>query len=188
MARKFSKNGKPLGRTSSKGNKHKAWTPEEDNFLRLAVEQKIPKSVVAGRLGRTKDSIVFRKYVLKIEGAFGRDVRSNAKKLETSNPVSQISQQTEAFSGQMQTVQTVQTFKLETGIPLPSRSGRTENLMAREKLRILLESMNVGQSFVVPRNLSHVTKHLVLKEFESYRIRICATNRDKKFYRIFRLA
>lgn len=185
MPRKFSKNGKPLGRTSSKGNKHKAWTPEEDNFLRLAVEQKIPKSVVAGRLGRTKDAIVFRKYVLKINGAFGRDVRSNAKKLETSNPVSQISQQIEASLGQMQTVQTL---KLETGIPVPLRFGRTENLMAREKLKILLESMNVGQSFVVPRNLSHVTKHLVLREFESYRIRICAMSRDKKFYRIFRLA
>jgi hypothetical protein len=182
MAKKFSKNGKPLGRPSAKGNKNKTWTPEEDNFLKLAVEEKIPKSVVAGRLGRTKNAITLRKYLLKIEGAFGRSKRSSVTKTDSTNPGTGSQYQGTA-PNQMHGIQIM---KLETGIPVPARFNRNEGERAR--LRILLQSMKVGQSFVVPKNLSHVAKHIVLKEFEAYKIRVCATSNEKNFYRFFRLA
>lgn len=181
MTRKFSKNGKPLGRTSAKGNKHKTWTSEEDNFLKLAVEQKIPRSVVAVRLGRTENSVTFRKHILKIEGAFGRSKKSQVQKARAVQAMA--SNQDHTGPNQMHGIQL---FKLETGIQVPVRFSRNEE--DRSRIRILLESMKVGQSFVVPKNLAHVTKHLILKEFESYKTKACATSSEKSFYRFFRIA
>ena len=183
MSRKFSKNGKPLGRTPVKGdqNKFKAWTPEEDNFLRLAVKEQIPRSVVAVRLGRTQNAVTFRKHVLKIEGPFGRSKRSHVEK---SREI-QKSVLDHSPSDQGQT-QGIQIFKLETGIPVPARAGRNEE--ERSKIRLLLGSMEIGQSFVVPKNLAHVVKHVIIKEFVSYKTRICATSNEKRFYRVFRVA
>jgi hypothetical protein len=76
---------------------------------------------------------------------------------------------------------------LETGIPVPSKGGRTSS-EERNQAREVLSKMYPGQSFVVPRRLVHVVRHLANMEFESYKIKASAIAADKKFFRIFRLA
>jgi hypothetical protein len=78
-------------------------------------------------------------------------------------------------------------FQLETGIPVPSKGGRTSS-EERNQAREVLTKMYPGQSFVVPRRLVHVVRHLANMEFEAYKIKASAIAADKKFFRIFRLA
>ena len=178
----FSKNGKPLGRVSVNGNKNKVWTPEEDNYLALSLKEGVASADdVASRLGRTKASLYFRKAVLQLEGGFTRSktIKRTTSSFRTFDPAPQE---------QMVSVpeQSPRIMVLEIGIPLSLRSNRNEE--ERIKLRDLFNAMETGMSFVVPRNLVHVAKHLADKEFEAIRIKTSATSKDKRFFRIFRVA
>jgi len=82
--------------------------------------------------------------------------------------------------------QGIQLFKIETGVPLPARNGRNEQ--ARSQVRNIFNQIQIGQSFVVPKNMVHVAQYIVNKEFQSYKIRTSATSADKKFFRIYRVA
>lgn len=176
---RFSKNGKPMGRTpATKENKHSRWDKQEDNYLALALKEGISAGEVANRLGRTKNSIYFRKLKLGLEGTF---VRSKKKSKSKHEPKSKLVSVFRDENSQFKI------FKLETGIPVPAKGGRT-NEQERDQARSVLGSMNTGQSFVVPRRLVHVVRHLASKEFGEYKIRASACSGDKKFYRIFRLA
>jgi hypothetical protein len=173
----FSKKGIPMGRNKSKAdNKNKQWSKAEDNYIKLAVEEKLPSSIVASKLGRSIASIQNRKWTLGIEGRFGNSPRGSRKqeKVATrSNPAAQ-------------TPQGLKIMTLETGVPMPSRGNRNEE--AREQMRGLFNKMTVGQSFVVPRKLVHIGVYLITKEFEGYKIRTSATTPDKQYFRIFRVA
>lgn len=173
---KFSKNGKPLGRVSANANKHKAWTAEEDNYLALAISENKSLGEVAARLGRTKHGVSFRKHKLGLDGKFTKSKRGRKPGVKKSSPVEPSI--TPSGMGIM---------ILERGIPIPTR-GSKANESERIKLRELLSQMDAGMSFVVPRNLVHVAKHIATKEFEAYHIKTSATSADKKFFRIFRVA
>jgi len=173
----FSKNGKPMGRTpAASENKNKAWTKEEDGYLALALREGISAGEVASRLGRTKNSVYFRKLTLGLDGTF---TRGKATKHE---PKSKLVAHTQVTSNKEFAI-----FQLETGVPVPTKGGRT-NSEERNQAREVLGKMNAGQSFVVPRRLVHVVRHLANMEFEAYKIKASAIAADKKFFRIFRLA
>ena len=180
----FSKNGKPLGRVSVNGNKNKVWSPEEDNYLALSLKEGVASADdVAARLGRTKASLYFRKAVLQLEGGFTRSktIKRSTPSFRTFDTAPQ-----EQMVSVPELEQSPRIMVLEMGIPIPLRSNRNEE--ERIKLRDLFNAMQVGMSFVVPRNLVHVAKHLANKEFEAMRIKASATSKDKRFFRIFRVA
>lgn len=184
MAR-FSKNGKPMGRTPSAAeNKNARWSKEEDNYLAIALREHIPASDVAARLGRTKNSIYFRKITLNLEGEFGRSKKPGRQPKARLFQANEAQQQTPTPAG-------ITLFQLESGIPLPKRGART-NDADRNSIRELLRKMNVGQSFVVTRNLVHIARQIAGKEFEAYDIKASAiapvAGSEKRFFRIFRLA
>jgi hypothetical protein len=174
----FSKNGKPMGKTPSNSvNKNNRWSNDEDNYLALALKEGISATEVAARLGRTKNAVYFRKLTLGLGGAFAR---SKGRKHEPkSKLVQQQPNQPQASEFAI--------FQLETGIPVPSKGGRTSS-EERNQAREVLIKMFPGQSFVVPRRLVHVVRHLANVEFEAYKIKASAIAADKKFFRIFRLA
>jgi hypothetical protein len=174
---KFSKNGKPLGRVSANANKHKAWTAEEDNYLALAISENKSLAEVAARLGRTKNGVSFRKHKLGLDGKFTKSKRGRKPGWKKATAPTEASITPSGMSIMI----------LERGIPVPARGSKTHE-SERIKLRELFKIMEVGMSFVVPRNLVHVAKHITTKEFEAYRIKTSATSADKKFFRIFRVA
>ena len=174
----FSKNGKPMGRTkSTMVRKNKQWTAEEDNYIRIAIQEGRSTAEVSARLGRSIASISGRKWALGIEGRLAsskgkKGTKINRHSIAGTTPTTNLS----FGSGIME---------LESGIPLPTKNSRNEE--ARNKMRSLFNQMRQGQSFVVPKNLLHVAAHLAKKEFGSYKTRSSATAPDKKFYRIFRV-
>jgi len=172
----FSKNGKPMGRTkSTMVRKNKQWTAEEDNYIRIAIQEGLSTAEVSARLGRSIASIAGRKWALGIEGRLSSSKGKKGTKMNRhaiANPAPSLS----FGSGIME---------LESGIPLPTKSSRNEE--ARTKMRSLFNQMRQGQSFVVPKNLLHVASHLAKKEFTGYKTRSSATSPDKNFYRIFRV-
>jgi hypothetical protein len=173
----FSEKGVPMGRNKSKAaNKHKQWSPAEDNYIRMAVEAGTPSSVVASKLGRSIAAVQGRKWNLGIEGRFGNSPRGLGKRTKAAK----------APQAEAQSTNGLRTMVLESGVPLPSRGNRNEE--ARSQMRNLFNQMKVGQSFVVPRKLVHVGVYLINKEFEGYKIKTSATAADKKFFRIFRVA
>ncbi len=181
MAQRFSKNGVPLGRVGRESNKNKSWTKEEDNYLAMVLEQGTNSaSQVASRLGRTKNSIYFRKITLGLGGSFARDKRKKSHERK-----SRLVQPSQTLS--VQAPKGLQIMVLEDNIPMPGKN-RLKNQEERNQLRKIFEQMNVGQSFAVPRNLVHVAKHLANKEFEAYKIRTSCISVDKKFFRIYRVA
>lgn len=177
----FSKNGKPMGRTPSAAeNKNARWSKEEDNYLAIALREHIPASDVAARLGRTKNSIYFRKISLKLEGEFGRSKKPGRQ------PKARLFQNTsDAIPAG------IELMKLESGIPVPKRGTRV-NESERNSIRQLLSKMGIGQSFVVTKNMVHVVRFLASKEFEAYKIKASliapVQGAERKFFRIFRLA
>lgn len=172
-----------MGRNKSRAaNKNKQWSPAEDNYIRMAVEAGTASSVVASKLGRSIAAVQGRKWGLGIEGRFG-----NSPKGSRSGAAAKPSTVRATGNKKAPAFETGQrTMVLETGVPLPSRGNRNEE--ARNEMRALFSRMNVGQSFVVPRKLVHVGVYIINKEFESYKIRTSATEPDKKFFRIFRVA
>jgi hypothetical protein len=79
----------------------------------------------------------------------------------------------------------VQLFALESGIPVPSKGGNEE---LKNKIRGTFNRMEVGQSFVINKEVLNSTVYIAKNEFGAYRIKTSATSPDKKFFRIFRLA
>jgi hypothetical protein len=176
----FSKNGKPMGKTPSNSvNKNNRWSKDEDNYLSLALKEGISATEVAARLGRTKNAVYFRKLTLGLDGAFAR---AKGYKHEPKSKLVSPEQVTSVTSHNEFAI-----FQLETGIPVPSKGGRTSS-EERNQAREVLSKMYPGQSFVVPRRLVHVVRHLANMEFEAYKIKASAIAADKKFFRIFRLA
>lgn len=167
----FSKKGRPMGpnRNPKEGEKRQ-WTREEDDYLRIAINDGIALETVCARLGRTHYSVVCRKSKLGIEGRFPKTAKT--RKTQGSSV-----KQPELFDQ-------VQVMVLETGVELPSRRNEEH----RQKVRSLFERMKAGQSFVVPKNLLHVATYIANREFESYKIRTSATSAEKAFYRVFRIA
>lgn len=181
----FSKKGKPMGRSKAvKEGQKRRWTPEEDNYLRIALEEGKDASTVAARLGRSRFSVTCRKSELGIEGRFARARKSSAPAPKTAPKASPArpKKTVATLSGP----DGLQLMVLETNVPLPSKA--TKNDEAREKIRGLLKEMKVGNSFVVPRKLVHVATYVASREFEDYKLRTSATSPEKQFYRIFRLA
>lgn len=174
----FSKKGVPMGRNKSQAdNKNSQWSAEEDNYIRMAIESRIPASTVASKLGRTEHSVKNRKWILGIEGRFPSTKRVANKSAMTLMPKKPSSNPPKG----------IELFSMETNVPIPSR-GAGANEESRNKIRNLFSQMNVGQSFVVPRKLVHVAKYITDKEFPSFKIKTSATSADKQFHRIFRVA
>lgn len=175
----FSKNGVPMGRNKSTAeNNSSRWTAQEDNYLRMALAESLPSVEVAAKLGRSIASVATRKWTLKLEGRFGNSPKGSTRNFK-SNPRTKANQTATPPQG-------IQLFKIETGVPLPARNGRNEE--ARNQVRNIFKQIQVGQSFVVPRNMVHVAQYIVNKEFQAYKIRTSATSADKKFFRIYRVA
>ena len=172
----FSKNGKPMGRTkSTMVRKNKQWTAEEDNYIRIAIQEGRSTAEVSARLGRSVAAISGRKWSLGIEGRLSSSKGKKGNKMDR-NSVASSTPILSFGSGIME---------LESGIPLPTKNSRNEE--ARNRMRNLFNQMRQGQSFVVPKNLLHVAAHLAKKEFVGYKTRSSATSPDKQFYRIFRV-
>jgi len=54
----FSKNGVPMGRNKSTAeNNSSRWTAQEDNYLKMALEEGLPSVEVAAKLGRSIASL-----------------------------------------------------------------------------------------------------------------------------------
>ena len=209
---KFSKNGKPLGRDKvsvDRGNN--AWTPEEDAYLRQAIEKNKTCVEVASRLGRSMSSIQTRKWQLKITKRFNPSPRGSFdnfkitmedKKLgkagkKESNiiefvhpaPVSKWENIPLTFKQvplQEDTTQSTETFVLESNVAIPDRHRKNEK--ERNKIRELFKTMDINQSFVIPASLSHVTTYLLNQEFPGFKIKRTFTDASKKFVRVFRIA
>ncbi len=173
----FSKKGVPMGRNKSTAeNTSSRWTPEEDNYLRLAAEQNVSSRTVAAKLGRSYASVYTRKWQLDIKN--NKSVpRKGAKRTSVKSPIA-----TTTYA----TPKGIELFKIETGVPLPARNGRNEE--ARNQMREIFNQIKVGQSFVVPKNMVYVAQYIVNKEFQAYKLRTSATSADKKFFRIYRVA
>jgi hypothetical protein len=177
----FSKKGIPMGRNkSSNENNHSQWSQEEDNYIRMAAEENISVKSVAAKLGRTPASVYTRRWQL--------DIRNNklVPRKKAHAYVAKKSTRQPKATNTYQAPQGIELFKLESGIPVPTKGGR--NTEAREQLRNVLSRMQVGQSFVVPKNLVYVATYLANKEFMAYKLKTSATSADKRFYRIFRIA
>lgn len=170
-----------MGRSkSSAENNSSRWTAQEDNYLKMALEEGHTSSEVAARLGRSIASIATRKWTLNLEGRFGRSPKGSTRNFTNRRSKSNsVNTEYAAPKG-------IELFKIESGVPLPTRNGRNEE--AREQLRKIFNQIQAGQSFVVPKNLVHVAHYIVNKEFEAYKIRTSATSADKKFFRIYRVA
>lgn len=174
----FSKNGKPMGRTkSTMVRKNKQWTAEEDNYIRIAVQEGASTAKVSERLGRSVAAISGRKWTLGIEGRLSSSKGKKGNKMDRNSVATSTPKPTLSFGSGI--------LELESGVPLPTKNSRNEE--ARTKMRTLFSQMRQGQSFVVPKNLLHVASHLAKKEFVGYKTRSSATSSEKQFYRIFRV-
>lgn len=160
------------------------WTVSEDTILRESLISNKSAEDVAALLNRTKDSVTTRKWHLKLEGRFKAPVKSEIP----------TTQSTVKVNGKTQGVESANEdpflWKIEKNVPLPSRgSGSKEATeLLIQKVKNLMEKINVGESFVVPRNAVRHIASVAKNEYEAYRIRTSATSKEKKFYRVFRIA
>ena len=174
----FSNKGIPMGRNKSQSvNASSQWSEAEDNYLRMTAEQNMPAPMVAAKLGRTPASVYTRKWNLGIKNNHAVP-RIKAPKVVSKPQIVKIKNNT--GSG-------MNLFALETGVPIPQR-GYRGNEEVRMKIISTFERMNIGQSFVIEKNMLNPTVHLAKTQFQAYRIKTSATSAEKKFYRIFRLA
>jgi hypothetical protein len=177
----FSNKGIPMGRNKSASvNASSQWSEAEDNYVRMTAEQNMPASMVAAKLGRTKASVYARKWTLGIVN--NHDVPRVKAPKATKAPKAPKVKQTPTFK----TPKGVQLFQLESGIPIPP--DRRGDVQAKMQIRNAFSRIQVGQSFVINKEVLHSTNYIAKKEYEAYRIKTSATTPDKKFYRIFRVA
>lgn len=168
-----------MGRNKSTAeNNSSRWTAQEDNYLKMALQNGLSSVEVASKLGRSIASVATRKWTLKLEGRFGNSPKGSTRNFKSNSRTRQNQTATPPKG--------IQLFKIETGVPLPARNGRNEE--ARSQVRNIFNQIQVGQSFVVPKNMVHVAQYIVNKEFQAYKIRTSATSAEKKFFRIYRVA
>jgi hypothetical protein len=173
----FSNKGIPMGRNKSTPvNSHSQWSSEEDQFLRMAAAQNMSAGLIASKLGRTSASVYTRKWQLDIQNdkTMPKIKAPKAAKVKAA-PVYKAAN---VPTG-------VQLFALESGVPVPSKGGNEE---LKNKIRGTFNRMEVGQSFVINKEVLNSTVYIAKNEFGAYRIKTSATTPDKKFFRIFRLA
>ena len=182
----FSKNGVPMGRNKSTAeNKHSAWTLDEDKYIIKSCAENVTAPEMAAKLGRTAMSIYARKSYLGI-----KNDKSVPRKKRTKTQVkAKSSKRGRPRKNVAEAIYTapagLQLFKLESGIPMPTRGERNPEQTAQ--LRSILQRMEIGNSFVVPKNVVYKATYLANKEFGSYKLRSSATSTDRKWYRIFRV-
>ena len=160
------------------------WTVSEDTFLKESLISNKSAEDVAALLNRTKDSVTTRKWHLKLEGRFKAPAKS-----ETSTAYGTVK-----VNGKVQVVASVNEdpflWKIEKNVPLPSRGAGSKEAteLLIQKVKNLMEKIKVGESFVVPRNaVRHITS-VAKTDYEAYKIRTSATSKEKKFFRVFRIA
>jgi len=126
----FSKNGKPMGRTkSTMVRKNKQWTAEEDNYIRIAIQEGRSTAEVSARLGRSIASISGRKWALGIEGRLASSKGKKGTKMNRHSIAGTMPTTNLSFGSGI--------MELESGIPLPTKSSRNEE--ARNKMRSLFQ-------------------------------------------------
>lgn len=171
----FSNKGVPMGRNKSiPVNSNSQWSLDEDKFLRMAAAQNMSAGLIASKLGRTSASVYQRKWLLDIQNDKSVPRIAGPRNAKRARKVQEI----KTSSG-------VQLFALESGIPIPAKGGNEE---LKNKIRGTFNLMEVGQSFVINKEVLNSTVYIAKNEFGAYRIKTSATSPDKKFFRIFRLA
>lgn len=153
----------------------KRWSKLEDSYITLSLQKGLPTSEIAKTLNRTSGSVSTRKWALGLEGRFKSSERGT--KIQSTKRIGLVQDPNQEF---------VETFKLESGIPIPTRKER--NPEAKSRARIILAQMKPGQSFVVPKSDLYFVKAVYKAEFEAYKIKITPTLPNGKFFRIFRVA
>lgn len=161
-------------------NTKKRWTVSEDTILREAVKSGLGLEDVAQALGRTRESVAGRKWFLKLDGRFkgtGKVVHNKQPRTQAAKPAQQASENDGLW-------------QIEDNVPLPTRgnASKAETEIMIGKVRNLLNQIKVNQSFVIPRNVVRHVLNLAKTEFEAYRLKTSATSKEKKFYRIYRIA
>jgi len=176
----FSNKGIPMGRNKSIAvNTNSQWSAEEDNFLRMAAAQNMSTGLMASKLGRTPASVYTRKWNLDIQNDKSMP---RIKAPKTAKITSKVKQTPTSYAPKG-----VQLFQLESGIPVPERGNRGD-MQAKMQIRSAFDRIQVGQSFVINKEVLHSTNYIAKNEYGAYRIKTSATSPDKKFYRIFRVA
>jgi hypothetical protein len=175
----FSNKGIPMGRNKSVSvNSNAQWSEAEDNYLRMTAEQNMPAGMVAAKLGRTNASVYTRKWQLGIKN---NHAVPRVKAPKTAKIVkTKMTQEVKAPKG-------IQLFQLESGIPIPSRGSRG-NEQVKMQIRSTFNRMEVGNSFVINKEVLNSAVYIAKNEYGAYRIKTSATSPDKKFFRIFRVA
>jgi len=152
----------------------KRWTASEDKILRLGLKEGKSASEVARNLGRTASSVSVRKMTLGLKGRFNRSTKVVAQTIRVIKAI------------QNNGSDPAEIFKIETGVPMPTRYSRYGGEKA--KLRATLNQLQVGQSFVMTANLVNSARLMANSEFPEFKIKIVHTTPDKKFARVFRVA
>ncbi len=157
-----------MARTAPK----KRWSDEDDSILKQTMGKSARE--VARLLGRTEASIMSRRWSIN-SGA-------NEKTAQPEKSVSNTVINNNINDGDL--------WKIEDDVPLPSRTKptSTETQIMVEKVKDLLSKIGAGQSFVVPRIALRHVMSLSKLDFPEYKIRTSATSKEKKFFRIYRIA
>jgi len=153
----------------------KRWSKLEDSYIILSLYKGLTTSEIAKTLDRSTAAVSNRKWSLGLEGRFKNSKRGTPRHKGSRKRISSIP-----------ALESVETFKLENGIPLPQRKDK--NLAVKEMLRSTFNQMKSGQSFVIPKESLYHAREIYKSEFESYRIKISPTPSNGKFYRVFRVA
>lgn len=79
----------------------------------------------------------------------------------------------------------IQTFVLETGVPVTSKGYHNPELA--EKITNLFKQMKVGQSFVIPKSNKNIVDSIYKRSFIEYKIVKSAIKPDLIFFRVYRV-
>jgi hypothetical protein len=159
--------------------KIKKWTESELVYLNRSISDNVNIKEMAKKLGRTTGSIYSRiDYERKLK-TISYTVSVKKELPVVSSPVVKMEVKKEPSNDGL--------WEIRDDISLPKGSReKTEALII--KCRKFLSDIKVNQSFTVPSAaVRHIT-NLSNTEFSSYRIKKVALNKERKFFRIFRLA
>ena len=160
------------------------WTASEDTILKESLFSNKSAEDVAALLNRSKDSVTTRKWHLKLDGRFKAPGKSETPTTQGTVKVNGKTQVVESASDEPFL------WKIEKNVPLPSRGAGSKEAteLLIQKVKNLMEKIKVGESFVVPRNAVRHIAAVAKSDYEAYKIRTSATSKEKKFYRVFRIA
>jgi hypothetical protein len=84
-------------------------------------------------------------------------------------------------------VDEAQTFKIETGIPIPKRGQPPSQTTkaALEKLVFALNNMRPNQSIVIAHLSASTVRKYLRKMFPELKTRLQVANRERKWYRLW---